>query len=230
LLKPLQKRNRHDEIRKKLLNHILDNKLQPGDRLPSENDISNQLQVSRNSVREALKALEAQGIIEVRPGLGTYVKEFDFDDILTSFVFNFLFTGRSVVELYAIRKKLELGFIKEAVRSVTDRDVRELRSILRKMKDKADRGISFADEDMELHRAIFRSTDNVSLLQLLNIFGALYKGAPFLSNYTPNEIQQDYQRHAALVEAIAARDEDDAFIRLDQHFVKLKKAGLLSKE
>lgn len=227
MLEPIQKSKRHEEIQKQLKKFILDNNLRPGDRLPSEKDIASQMQVSRNAVREAVKALVAQGIIEIRPGLGTYVKNFSLEDLLTSFVYNFLFYGGSVVELYAVRKQIELGFIKEAVRNITDKDIEELRSILKEMWDKAERGLAFTDEDMSLHQVIFGSVKNESLLQLLHIFNALYKGAPFLSNYTQEEIRQDYQRHVDLVDSIAARDEEETYIRLDRHFVKLKKAGLI---
>ena len=229
MLQPLDTTPRYKEIQEQLTQYIIKRNLQPGDRLPSENGIASQLGVSRNAVREALKSLAALGIIEVRMGLGTYVKEFSLADLLDYLPYELFFDARTPKELYEIRKRLELSFIKTAVSNVTDEDIAEMRVILREMQKKTEQGLPFPDEDMALHRLIFRSVENHSLLKLLDIFGVLYKNVLYTSSISENDIQQDLQNHIELVEAIAARNEEEAWNCLDKQFQDWNAARLLEQ-
>ena len=108
-LKPLDTTVRYRAVQDELRSYIIDNQMQPGDRLPSETALAGRLGVSRNVVREAIKGLEALGLVEVRVGLGVFVKAADLDDFLTNFAYGLLFDGQSVLELYEIRQRLELS-------------------------------------------------------------------------------------------------------------------------
>ena len=219
MLKPLDSTPRYKEIQEEIINYIVQKDLKPGDRLPAEPEIATRLGVSRNAVREALRALGGKGIIEVRRGLGTYIKEFNLSDFLTDFAYSLLIDGESARELYELRKRLELSYIKEAVGEITDEDIKKMESILEGMRAKVELGERFPEEDMELHRVIFHNVENKNLLKLLAVFRSLYKSEIASMDRSKDELLIELQSHINLVEAIATRDEDESWIRLEEHFI-----------
>ena len=82
----------HVSVRESLRRHIDENRLEAGDPLPPEGDLAQQLGVSRNSVREAIKALESLGVLEMRRGVGVFVKAFSFEPLLENLTYGL---GRS---------------------------------------------------------------------------------------------------------------------------------------
>ena len=84
--KPIQPLRRpptlHHSVQQAIRQYIIDNELRAGDPLPSENQLSQQLDVSRNLVREAVRGLEAVGVVDIRRGSGLYVNEFSFEPLL----------------------------------------------------------------------------------------------------------------------------------------------------
>ena len=72
---PIQQSRLHEMVAERIRSMIVSESLHPGDRLPSERDLSERLGVSRVVIREATRVLDAQGLVEVKPGSGTYVKE-----------------------------------------------------------------------------------------------------------------------------------------------------------
>ncbi len=86
----------YDEIRE----YILQNKLQPGDKLPTEMEMCHQLGVSRNVLREAIKSLEITGIVTSKPGVGIIIRECNMDYIMSSFISNLSVNNDSHMEEY----------------------------------------------------------------------------------------------------------------------------------
>jgi DNA-binding FadR family transcriptional regulator len=95
-LKPVRTALRYREVRDRIRDYIIDNRLRGGDPLPSESSLAARLGVSRNAVREGLRSLEAQGIIDVRAGSGSFVREVVLDDLLASFAYSLFFDRDSV--------------------------------------------------------------------------------------------------------------------------------------
>ena len=123
MLKPLGAPPLHREIQRRIKAYILEQKLATGDRLPTETEMAAQLQVSRNALREALKALEAIGLVEVRMGSGTFVAPFDPVKYMDSFTHNLLVEGLDLDELYEVRQALERSFIERVAECITDEDL-----------------------------------------------------------------------------------------------------------
>src|SRR5579884_1011800 len=101
----------HDAIQRQLKQYILDRGLQPGARLPTEEQISREIGVSRNVVREALRGLESIGMIEARHGEGRFVREFNFDAILDNLAYAVYFDRHSYDDLMEVRGELEIAFV-----------------------------------------------------------------------------------------------------------------------
>ncbi|HVU11195.1 MAG TPA: FadR/GntR family transcriptional regulator [Phototrophicaceae bacterium] len=221
-LKPLDTVARYRAVQEELRSYIIDNQMRPGDRLPSETTLAERLGVSRNVVREAIKGLEAQGLVEVRVGLGIFVKAADLDDFLINFAYSLLFDGNSVVELYEIRQRLELSYIREAVRQLSDANLSEMEHLLAEMEAQYREGQDFILQDLALHRTLFDGVGNATLLKLFDIFGTIYAGSRHLfSAQPPDVIADDLNNHKLLLAALRARDEDLAVQRLQATYTPL---------
>jgi len=208
----------HVTVQESLRSYIEENKLKAGDALPPESYLAQQLRVSRNSVREAIKALESIGILETRRGIGVFVKEFSFQPLLDNLAYGLGDSLRDVEELRELRRVLEVGLIHKTIEMIGEEDLAALRQTTERMRQRAERNESFAEEDEQFHRLLFRCQNNRMLTGLIEIFWhAFYKASNFanLANSNPLSTWRD---HHEIVEAVAARDVERARKRLDEHY------------
>jgi DNA-binding FadR family transcriptional regulator len=221
-LTPLDTTARYRAVQEEIRSYVIDNKMQPGERLPSENALAERLGVSRNVVREAIKALEAQGLLEVRVGLGVFVKPANLDDFLTNFAYSLLFDGRSVIELYEIRQRLELSYAQDAVKLLSDESLTEMERLLAEMEQHFRDGKDFILQDLALHRLLFGSVGNATLLKLFDIFGTIYTNTRHLfRDQPPDVIAEDLNNHKLLLEALRQRDTELVVERLRGTYTQL---------
>lgn len=208
----------HVTVQESLREYVEENDLKAGDPLPPESFLAQQLGVSRNSVREAIKALESVGVLETRRGIGVFVKEFSFQPLLDNLAYGLGDGLRDVEELRELRRVLEVGLIDKTVAMIGDDDIAALRAITERMRERAERNESFAEEDEEFHRVLFRCQNNRMLTGLIEVFWrAFYKASNFanLANADPLSTWRD---HHEIVEAVAMRNVERARKRLDDHY------------
>lgn len=218
-IKPLSRPpSLHVTVQESLRGYIEDNGLRAGNPLPPETFLAQQLGVGRNSVREAIKALESLGILETRRGIGVFVKEFSFQPLLDNLAYGLGDSLRDVEELREIRRVLETGLIGKTIDLISEEDVAELRAVTERMRERAERNESFAEEDEQFHRLLFRCHNNRMLAGLIEVFwGAFYKASDF-ANLTNSDPLATWRDHHEIVEAIVARDVEKARTRLDEHY------------
>jgi GntR family uxuAB operon transcriptional repressor len=193
-------------------------KIQPGERLPSERDLAAKLSVSRTSLREALIALELGGIVEVRGGSGVYVSEqaSDSADVLE--------VGPGPFEVLAARRMIEAEVAAIAAKMATDSAIDAiLRAVLEMERDHDDRG---ANElaDRNFHLAIARATGNSALVgvveYLWNQRGTLWH--KLKEHFQTEELRkQTLIDHRAILEAIAAHDAAGARQAMRAHLERV---------
>ena len=208
----------HVSVQESLKAYIADNRVVSGAPLPPEGELAARLGVSRGSVREAIRGLESLGIVESRRGIGVFVARFSFAPLLDNLAFGLREAVREIAEMLQIRRALEVALIDDVVALASDADIAALREITDRMKARALRGESFAEEDQAFHHALFASLGNATLLQLMDVFWlAFFKAADDLTldNADPVATWRD---HDGIVAALAARDAQAARARLEQHY------------
>lgn len=213
----------HRTVQAAIRTYILENNLQPDDMLPPENDLAQQLGVSRSSVREAIKGLESLGVLEARRGSGVFVCSFSFDPILNNLEYGLLFDLRELVELLEIRRVLETGMVGAALAVMAEDQIVALEQIVERMHSRAAAGEAFPDEDRAFHRELFRKVENQTLLKLLDIFWLVLNKSiqqnPVLWDDNP---LWTCQLHAEIVTALRSGDEALAARALYEHYAGIE--------
>lgn len=148
---------------------IIRRELKPGDRLPSEMVLCDQMGVSRNTLRAALNKLDALGFTVSRQGGGTYVKEVDSDVYLNFFVPALLTHNVNLLEVMQFRKGIEVEAARLAAANATDEDIAELSELLEHCKKNLDEMERFAQSNTDFHTAVAKASHNMMFKKMMEI-------------------------------------------------------------
>lgn len=198
--------------------YIIENDLKPGDPLPSEGEFAQELGISRGPVREAVKSLESLGIIEVRHGEGLFVREWNFDPVLATLQFGMRVSPETLVELYQIRKWLEIAVIGDAVKRISDDELMQLDILMLQWERAIKVGNEYIQFDEEFHRIILGTLQNQTLMKLFSSFWLAFY------NHENGELyshDRDWviNAHRNVVEAIKTREPERARQALQEQFL-----------
>src|SRR5262249_16097424 len=156
-----------DEAIDKIKEMIVSGELGPGDRLPKESDLADRLGLSRNSLREAVKALSLIHVLDVRQGDGTYVTSLEPRLLLDAMTFAVEFhRDATVLEFLEVRRILEPAVTAMAATVMTDEEIAALRAVLDELDDNPSVEALVAN-DLEFHRRIALGTGNTVLCSLI---------------------------------------------------------------
>jgi GntR family transcriptional repressor for pyruvate dehydrogenase complex len=196
-----------DEAIEKIKGMIVSGALQPGQRLPKEADLATDLGLSRNSLREAVKALSLMNILDVRQGDGTYVTSLESPLLLEalSFIVDF-HRDDQVLEFLAVRRILEPA----AARTISASELADLRTVLESAgpRDGVDKVIA---ADIEFHRGVTKATGNQVLCSLLEGLSTPTMRARTWRGLTePAALERTLAEHASILEALEAHDAEAA--------------------
>lgn len=224
-------------IQDRIKQYITDNRLGAGDLLPPEGQLAADLGVSRGSVREAVKALESLGIVEVRHGDGVRVRAFNFDSVFDLLSFGLVFDPAKAAEILQIRVWLEVAALADAISRITDAELDQITALLDRWEEKAARDADTSADDRHFHRLLYRPLGNESLSGLIDIFWVIYHSLPIQSIGTDRQPLATVKAHRELLAAIRSRDAVLATQRMRDHFrnlearmaraVQLSQAGMI---
>lgn len=205
--------------------------LNPGDRLPSEREVAEQLQVSRPAVREAFSALELMGLIEVRPGEGTFVKS---GDVITPFAFLLSREGDTdqAREMMEVRLALEAQAAALAARRATPEDLAKIAHFLQLMERDAKGDDLGEGADWEFHMAVVAASHNSLLIRAIYHLQDALKVSVQTARHRLFRIDGMPERlveaHREIYLAIAAGDPERARRAITLHISEaMQHAGLL---
>lgn len=213
--KPRDKKTAIEDVYEQLLNHITTGVWKENDKIPSENELTELLQVSRNTIRQAIQKLSAIGVIETRRGEGSFVKRID-----TGFYMNLLaptvFLGQSdYMQLFEYEKCIQVGSVTLACEKADEKDLAELETCLSHMKE-AGSLEDFNTADLDYHLAIAKATKNDMLYKTMQIIKEMLIG--MLQNVA-DEYGSDssIHIHEKILAAIKAKDKDQSSLLMQEH-------------
>jgi DNA-binding FadR family transcriptional regulator len=204
---------------------IVDGRLARGERLPPEKDLSERLGLSRNSLREAVKALELVGVLDVRQGDGTYVTSLDAELLLAPMVFMVdLSDEAGSSELHAVRRILETETAGLAARASTPALVETLSRILDEaeqvvVSDDLDPAV-FLDIDIRFHHEIAVAAGNRILGALVDTLSSrTFRERMWRAIHDEGALERTHLEHRAILGAIADGQQDHARTRMANHLL-----------
>lgn len=200
-----------DEAIERIKDMIVRGELRPGDRLPKEVDLAERLGLSRNSLREAVKALSLIRVLDVRQGDGTYVTSLQPEVLLDTvgFVLDF-HRDDSVLALLEVRRILEPAATAMAAQRMTEAEVLELGDLVDKM-DQAKDITELVETDLDFHRRIALGSGNPVLASLIDSLSAPTLRARVWRGLTEEgAAARTQEQHKAIHQAIASRNSEVA--------------------
>ena len=224
----------YEEIVGQIKALIVDGKLQPGDKLASERDLSEKLGVSRASVREALSALEMAGIIEIRSGEGSFMKQVSFAGLMEPLSFCLQVESKEMVHFLEVRRVLEAEAAALAAVRAGEAEKTAIKKSLEAMRAEIVAG-GFGDEgDTAFHVAVAKAAKNPILDQMMGVITELMSNT-FRSDrqkmfLKPGVADDIYASHVAVYQAIVHHDPQQARVCMWKHLFLLEQASLQTDE
>jgi DNA-binding FadR family transcriptional regulator len=218
-LAPIVSSNLNELISARLKNYIEQNGLRAGDKLPTEEKLSQNLGVSRTVVREALRSLEALGVVEARQGYGRVVCNFNFGAILNNLSYGLVFQNNDILQITDIRKALDSYFTGPAIRNLTEQDRAELVQLVGTMQERSRAGLGISEQDHRFHQLLFQRCNNPLALQLFEITWTVRLNAYDRDSALRESPPGTAHEHTAILEAILRKDVETARqLMLDHHW------------
>ena len=192
----------YDAIKKNIMNQVI----KPGDCL-SENSIAEKLNMSRTPVREALKMLENEDLIEIRNGIGAYVKTVSFKDIL---------------DIFEVRKNLEMLAAETSIYNITKEELDVLEGKLNDLlkKNKSGEQIEFEDFnkiDIEIHKLLVSKCDNRYVKSIMDEINLRIIAYQFISLSELGNLEESINKHLELIKLTRSKDIEKLKMELIQH-------------
>jgi DNA-binding FadR family transcriptional regulator len=210
------------EVGDAIRDFIVDRGLKPGDALPPEAELASLLDVGKTSVREALRRLEAHGVVEVRRGRGLFVGAFGFEPLIEHLPYGLQASNVPLRQLLQARRALEEGLVCEVAKVISDAELERLDDLVQQMRARAEGGHVPADIDQEFHQALFEPLGNPFVLQLIDVFWSIFRRG---SDHVRLELRRPTaDDHAAIVDALRSGDRAAMTDAVAQHFEDLQRS------
>lgn len=222
------------DIQERIKKLIIDQRLPSGASLPTEPELMERLGVSRNSVREALKALQAMGIVEIRHGFGTYVGPMSMAPMIEGLTFRTVaghYRGEdSLLQLLELREAVETGLIARLAGRIPAADLAELDALVDRMDTEAAEddgrtgrpGAVHTETDRAFHATLYRCLRNPLLGEVLEAFwDAFHKVRTDLVD-VPHDPKVTSRQHREILEAVRSSDVLRAERAIREHFGNIR--------
>ena len=201
---------------------IMDGELRPGEKLPPERDIAERLNVSRNSVREAIRIMDMTGVISSQQGSGNYITcEFQ-KSLAETMTMMFAMDQIDYKQISQIRQALECLAFSLAIEHASDKQIKEMESLVKEL-DKSTDDVKNAALDKKLHFMLAQSSGNILVLDFLEACSGVIDS--FIHDMRAAILRTEERKkllnecHKKLIEALKEKDETKGQEALKRHFI-----------
>jgi GntR family transcriptional repressor for pyruvate dehydrogenase complex len=195
--------------------------LKAGERLPAQRELSNELKVSRTSLREALSTLEALGVVSTSAGRGTYINDAALAEQAT--INSWRFSNRyELHEVYEYRYLMESTAVRLAAMNITDDELNELKLLHARYKAKLSAADLMASTtlDFQFHRSIMVCSRNRVFVDIYDKFNKVFQQTQMLPFSRRQRRWEAVIEHGKMLEALERRDPDGAAFFLEMHLLR----------
>lgn len=226
MFKPIKNARVYEQVVEQIKLLIFKGIIKKGDKLPTERELAEQLQVSRTSVREALRALEVIGLIESRQGAGNYIRESFNGSLFEPLSTLFILDNGKAEDILEFRELLELQTVVLASERIDSEEAEEMKSILAALKASQDEEESIL-LDKKFHYYIAKASKNILILNILEVISQLIDEFIRDSRNKIYKAQKTWSNlnihHEKILEALINGDSHQAFSAMKGHFDLIRK-------
>lgn len=224
LFEEINTKNSAQQVMEGVIHLMEEEGFSAGEKIPSEKELMEYLEFGRSTIREALHALVAIGVLESRPGKGYFVRQYHRIPLYSNEFLSRIMNDDSFFDLMESRKIVERSIFMIAAERASEEDVERIESSLADLREALDEGRdNITNLTTDLHFAIANATDNQILVGLLEQLSPIIAEKIEGTNIPP---QKDYEIHRELVEGIKSRDPKEAESAILEHLECMKKRYL----
>ena len=203
---PIKRISVSEQIFEQLKEKITSGELQPGDRLPSENELCKLYGVSRTTIRQALANLSSLELIETRFGEGSFVKQTSISDAVASLLNTPRLSRESILEIIEFRQLIEPPVAKLACKKASAADIKLLRTIYQNMIDSQNDLNTFTQYDLQFHLAIVEIAGNSYIMRIIDLTATMIDRA-FADIVAQRGNEAGLKYHGMLLHAFEIQDD-----------------------
>jgi len=224
---PIERKILSIEIADRLEKLILDRKFEFHQKLPSEKTLSEQFQVGRNVIREAIKSLHERGLIRVVAGKGSYVIRPEHQILSDNLLRLTLLGGLTLEQIYEIRLPIEVSCARYAAERATREHRDKLESLIAEMPQKIEDKNAWCETDFAFHLAIAEASGNIFFVTVLSPFHNLFLKL-FADGYAKGDVEQNgFLPHKRIFNAILSQNREEAQKAMEDHILNSKRIVML---
>ncbi|MGG0717961.1 FadR/GntR family transcriptional regulator [Robertmurraya massiliosenegalensis] len=210
----------------KITKYYLAGNLKPGERLPSERELASHFNVSRTTIREALRTLELNGLIEIRQGGGSYIKVTDFQSKKEDFITAVKFENPLVFEMLELRRALEVESAFLAAKRATSADLEKLRTALNQLTLAQKNPELGLKADLDFHIGIAKATHNSIFIELIDTLKGHMEDTIKVTQkhrfHDPSRYADTLEEHKQIYLAVASGNANRAKELMEGHITKIR--------
>jgi GntR family transcriptional repressor for pyruvate dehydrogenase complex len=221
-LEPVRRRKIYAEVASQIHRLIADGRLKPGDRLPAERELAGMLGVSRTSVRDAIRILELQGIVEPRQGEGTLVTKDPVEGVVNPLAGVLAISDDLTADLFDLRKIIEPALARVAALRATEDDLEALEEIIARQAGRVRAGEIAIEEDTEFHYRLATVSKNRVVPRVMDVLMNLLRESRARSLQGKRRSEKSLEGHRRILDAIRRRDGEEAALSMQQHIEEIE--------
>lgn len=229
MLRAIKKTRIHEEVFSQIHELIKDGRFKARDQLPSERELAETFKVSRTSVREALRALETQGLVVSRTGMGNFIADLPVESLVGPLARLLIDEKRALADVFEMRRLIEPQIAALAAERATRSDITQLKRIVAKQTEAVQRGETGVEADAELHYSIGRATRNQALQKLVSGLMEMLSRSREESLQTDKRRESSIDAHRRIIAAIEKRDKNKARSEMLRHIEQVEESVLSTR-
>lgn len=218
--RPIVRRKLYELVAERLVDDAGRGLLKPGDALPPERALAERYAVGRSSIREALRTLESQGMIE-SIDRGTFVLARNRNPLNQSLALLLAMRDGDVRELYEVRRLLEAEMAALAAERRTDEDLGRMRSGLEEMEQGLGSAERYIGGDLQFHLSVVTAARNRVAAYMMQAIREVTRRALLSVYYIPGSPQRSMEQHRRIYEAVEAGDREGARRAMQEHLERV---------
>ncbi len=221
---PIKRQPVAEQVAQQLLGLIQSGNLQPGQQLPPERELAKILDVSRPSLREALRALSLLGVINIRQGGGVFVSSLEPEALLGPLHFFISLDDHNLEALFEARILIESAITGLAARRISDDQLEGLREIVSTAESHLDDQQKFIDNDIAFHQAIFAAARNSFMVRVATSLHILGRASREITAQIPGVLKRSLADHRRILKALSEHDAEKAAAAMEKHLKNVRNA------